>query len=103
MTFLNADLKYLFYRRQFETFSYFHPGNLGEMIQLGEHIIQMGWNHQLKVWMFDSSLVYEEKFDEQRDKSWLCENQGYRQPRITSSMEDVWCVIFFDKWKIYIL
>ena len=65
------------------------------MIQLGEHIIQMGWNNQLKVWMFDSSLVYEEKFDEQRDRSWLCENQVYRQPRIKSSMEDVWCVFFW--------
>ena len=68
------------------------------MIQLGEHIIQMGWNNQLKVWMFDSSLVYEDQFDEQRDKSWLCENQVYRQAPIKSSMEDALvCVcVFFE-------
>ena len=69
------------------------------MIQLGEHIIQMGWNHQLKVCMFDSSLVYEEKIHEQRDKSWLCENQVYRQAPIKSSMEDALvcvCVFFFE-------
>ena len=46
---------YIYTSRWFQIY-FIHPPNLGEMIQRGTHIFQMGWNHQLTRHVCQTSL-----------------------------------------------